>query len=101
MKQVPTTWDETLFIDGYPGKYCVLARRHKDKWYIVGVNAQKEAISLNVNLPMLANKEVKLYSDSKTLIPQMETIKIKKSGSVKLTIQPNGGVILTELIFHL
>lgn len=27
MKQVPTTWDETRFIDGYPGKYVVLARR--------------------------------------------------------------------------
>ena len=24
MKDVPTTWDETAFIDGYPGKYCVL-----------------------------------------------------------------------------
>lgn len=30
MKQVPTTWDETRFIDGYPGKYVVLARRHAD-----------------------------------------------------------------------
>ena len=28
MKTVPTTWDETRFIDGYPGKYVVLARRH-------------------------------------------------------------------------
>ncbi len=30
MKAVPTTWDETRFIDGYPGKYVVLARRHGD-----------------------------------------------------------------------
>lgn len=27
MKEVPTTWDETTYIDGYPGRYCVLARR--------------------------------------------------------------------------
>ena len=27
MKRVPTTWDETRFVDGYPGKYVVLARR--------------------------------------------------------------------------
>ena len=65
MKHVPTTWNETVFIDGYPGKYCVLARRHKDQWYVVGVNAQKEAIKLNVNLPMWAGKDVKLYSDNK------------------------------------
>lgn len=28
MKEVPTTWDEVRFIDGYPGKYVILARRH-------------------------------------------------------------------------
>ena len=39
MKQVPTTWDETRFIDGYPGKYCVMARRSGTSWYIVGINA--------------------------------------------------------------
>lgn len=30
MKEVPTTWDEVRFIDGYPGKYVILARRHGD-----------------------------------------------------------------------
>ncbi len=41
MKEVPSLWDEVRFIDGYPGKYVVLARRHGDRWYIAGVNAQK------------------------------------------------------------
>ena len=41
MKDVPTTWDETKFIDGYPGKYVILARRSGDKWYIAGVTADK------------------------------------------------------------
>lgn len=38
MKQVPTTWDETRFIDGYPGRYIVLARRHGNTWYIAAAN---------------------------------------------------------------
>ncbi|MBS2100934.1 glycoside hydrolase family 97 protein [Carboxylicivirga linearis] len=96
MKNVPTTWDQTVFIDGYPGKYCVIARRHKEQWYVVGVNAQKEAIKLNVKLPMLAGKDVKLYSDNKKSEPQFSKIKIRNSGSMNLTIQPNGGVIVTE-----
>ncbi len=96
MKEVPTTWDETVFIDGYPGKYCVLARRHKDQWYVIGVNAQKEEIKLNVNLPMMAGKDVKLYLDNKKSEPQFSETKIKNSGSMNLTIQPNGGVIVTE-----
>lgn len=39
MKDVPTLWDETRFIDGYPGKYCIMARRSGDKWYVAGVTS--------------------------------------------------------------
>ena len=39
MKDVPTLWDETRFIDGYPGKYVILARRSGNKWYIAGVTS--------------------------------------------------------------
>ena len=39
MKDVPTLWDETRFIDGYPGKYCIMARRSGSKWYVVGVTS--------------------------------------------------------------
>lgn len=94
MKEVPTTWDETVFIDGYPGKYCVIARRHQDHWYIVGVNAQKEAINLKLNLPMLSDKTVTYFGDDATLLPFKKDFKIKKTGRVDLTIQSNGGIIL-------
>ena len=39
MKQVPTNWDETRFIDGYPGKYCIMARRAGNKWYVAGITS--------------------------------------------------------------
>ena len=39
MKQVPTNWDETRFIDGYPGKYCIMARRTGTKWFVVGITS--------------------------------------------------------------
>lgn len=38
MKNVPTTWDDTKYIAGYPGKYAVVARRHGNKWYVAGVS---------------------------------------------------------------
>ena len=97
MKEVPTTWDETKFIDGYPGKYCVLARRHNDKWYIVGVNALKEPLTLNLNLPMLLDgDECTYYYDNKKREPQKETLKIKKSSSVPVVLQPEGGVVIVR-----
>ena len=97
MKEVPTTWDEVRFIDGYPGKYIILARRHGDKWYIAGVNAQKETLKLKVNLPMFSNgEEVRLFSDDKVLQGGVKQIGIGKKQELQLTIPCNGGVLITK-----
>lgn len=96
MKKIPTTWDETRYIDGYPGKYCILARRNNNKWYVVGINAMKETLKVKVKLPMLADKEVLYYSDEKANTAEMKSLKMNKKGEMTLTIQPNGGVILTN-----
>ncbi|MCS2868559.1 MULTISPECIES: glycoside hydrolase family 97 protein [Bacteroides] len=97
MKEVPTTWDEVRFIDGYPGKYVILARRHGDKWYIAGVNAQKETLKLKVNLPMFSNGEkVRLFSDDKALQGGVKQIEIGKKQELQLAIPCNGGVLITK-----
>ena len=97
MKEVPTTWDEVRFIDGYPGKYVILARRHGDKWYIAGVNAQKETLKLKVNLPMFSNGEkVRLFSDDKVLQGGVKQIGIGKKQELQLSIPCNGGVLITK-----
>ena len=98
MKQIPTTWDETRFIDGYPGKYCVLARRHGDTWYIAGINASAEPLKLNLALPMFeTGQEVVLYDDNaKTLNPQQKIVKVKKGSQLAVTIAPNGGVVIQK-----
>ena len=97
MKEVPTTWDEVRFIDGYPGKYVILARRHGDKWYIAGVNAQKETLKLKVNLPMFSNGEkVRLFSDDKALQGGVKHIEIGKRQELQLSIPCNGGILITK-----
>lgn len=95
MKQVPTTWDETVFIDGYPGKYVVLARRHGDKWYIAGVSAEQEPLKLKLDLPMLQKGEtVTLYGkDSKSAVAA-SPIKIKNPAQVPLTLNGEDGFVI-------
>lgn len=97
MKDVPTTWDETAFIDGYPGKYCVLARRHGDKWYIAGINATKEPLKLKLDLSMI-NKGDKatIYYDDNKRRTIMKHIDIKNSNNTPVTIQPEGGFVLIK-----
>jgi hypothetical protein len=94
LKTIPTTWDETRFLDGYPGKYVVLARRHGADWYIAGLNAQKEPQKLTLQLPMFAGQTITLYVDNQKGEPTKTTLKVDKKGQAKVEIQPNGGAIM-------
>lgn len=97
LREVPTTWDETVFIDGYPGEYCVLARRNGSRWYIAGINARKEPLKLELDLPMLQKgDEVSCYADGKGRSLQVEQKKIKNPARVEMVIQPEGGCILVK-----
>ena len=97
MKQMPTIWDETRFIDGYPGRYVVLARRHGDVWYVAAVNATAEPLKLKLSLPMLpAGDVVSVYLDDKKLQPQQKEQKIKTDGTLQLTVQPMGGAVIVK-----
>lgn len=95
MKQVPTTWDDTRFIDGYPGKYVIMARRHADKWYIVGINAEKQPLKKRLTLDMLQpGTTVNVYSDNAQLVGSKKQVKLGKKLTLDITIPCNGGVVV-------
>ena len=95
LRQLPTTWQETRFIDGYPGKYVVMARKATNgQWYIAGLNAQKTPLTLTINLNEYGNGLSKLLIDDKKMQPTQLPLKKDKKGNVKVTIQPNGGLVI-------
>ncbi|RKE55863.1 glycosyl hydrolase family 97 [Sphingobacterium detergens] len=94
MKQVPTLWDETLFVDGYPGKYVVLARRKKEQWYIAAVNTEGKEKTIEVNLPMFSEKVVQYIGDNKSRGSEQKTIRLSREKTVRLILQPGGGALL-------
>ena len=95
MKNVPVTWDETRYIDGYPGEYAVLARRHNNVWYIAGINATDKPVTLNLTPEMMKPGETfTLYSDDKELNGSKTEGKVDKKGRVKMTIPTNGGCVM-------
>jgi hypothetical protein len=100
MKQVPTTWDEVRFIDGYPGKYIVLARRSGTKWYVAGVcspdavvrdrNGVAEPLKLTLELPVsMFDGYAKLYQNDKVTA-------VKASKKIKVEMPANGGFVMTQ-----
>jgi hypothetical protein len=97
MKDVPTQWDEVKFIDGYPGKYAVIARRSGSKWYVAGINAEAQPQKQTLTLPMMAdNTELTVYSDDAQLTGSVKTQKLKKAAKQKLTvtIPQNGAIVI-------
>ena len=91
MKQVPTTWDEVRFIDGYPGQYVIMARRTGSKWYVAGVNATDKPLRQTLTLPMLSEGSAQLYQNG-----QLTTVKLSKKKTLKIDIPTNGGVVVTQ-----
>ena len=98
LRQIPTTWEETRYVDGYPGRYAVLARRHGTQWYVAGINAQKEPLTLSLDLSaypglqtLLADKVGKKQGPVELSISKLKT---GKNGMVKVTMLPNGGFVI-------
>lgn len=100
LRHVPTTWDDTKFLDGYPTQYAVIARCTGGKWYVGGINGTEKAIKLTLQLPMFAGQNVKYYTDEPKkdgeVIPMsvLKELKVSKKGEAQVVIQPMGGIIL-------
>ena len=95
MKKVPTLWDEVRFIDGYPGKYIILARRSGFQWYVVGINAEEQPLKKTVTLPMFEqNKMLTIYSDDASLNGSVKSVKQNKKQQITITIPQNGGIVI-------
>ena len=94
MKKVPTVWDETRFIDGYPGKYCVVARRYGNQWYIAATNATEQPMKLNLSLPWLTNQQVSIIHDNEARTAGLSQGAVNKKGILTIEMQPMGGAMI-------
>jgi hypothetical protein len=96
LKSVPVAWDETILLDGEPGKYCIIARRNGNTWYIGGINGTAVAQSWEVDLSRIANKAFSALiisdgSDSRQLIN--DALKLAAGENLKIDVLPGGGFV--------
>ena len=111
LKNVPTAWEDTKFIAGYPTKYAVVARKSSvengsgaaltaGRWFVGGLNATDKPLALTLDLPMFVGKTVTYITDQpkkkgeKFFTSVKKTLKVGKDGKAKVVIQPNGGIII-------
>ena len=53
LADLPTVWDETRFLSGYPGRDFVVARRAGKRWYVAGINGENKEKSIDVDLAFI------------------------------------------------
>ena len=65
LSELPTAWDDTKLLAGYPGVEVVMARRKGDVWYIAGINGTDEPRTLHASLEKLpvSGKKISLFKD--------------------------------------
>jgi len=95
MKEIPVSWDETRFIDGYPGRYIILARRSGENWYLAGVNAGKEPLKLAVQLTFPVAGTGTIITEGETLRSfSTGTVTPDTVGKINVEMQPAGGFVI-------
>ena len=95
MRQLPNSWADSKFIDGYPGKLSVMARKSGNKWYVAGINGENKDKMLDLDLSFLKNKKALLITDGmEALSFSNETITVPANGMLKMPVKPNGGFVM-------
>ena len=95
LQDVPTVWDETRFIDGYPGKFVVIARKSGDKWYIAGINGTREEMELSPDLSFLpAETKAVLIRDGPDRSFSKTALEQEAARKPVIKLQPNSGFVI-------
>lgn len=53
LKNIPASWDDTILLGGYPGKYTIIARRKGENWFVGGINSGRKERNQNLKFDFL------------------------------------------------
>lgn len=94
---LPTTWDETRLLSGYPGQEVIIARRKGDSWYIGGLNGTDSSRTLRFGCDTLKvkGKNMTMFKDGaddrKFAIE--ENVSINHDEIIEVDCLPRGGFV--------
>jgi alpha-glucosidase len=95
LKTLPDHWDDVRFLEGYPGKYAVIARRSGNRWYIAGINGEKSERKINLHIASFGKNRATMFTDgtgdelfSKTILSAAN------QKDLDINLQANGGFVM-------
>lgn len=96
LSSLPSAWDDSRLLAGYPGDHAVIARRCGDAWYIAGINGtdQKRDITISLQRLNIAEKSALLIADG----AQQKDLNINKidlnGKPITVSCQARGGFLI-------
>ena len=106
LSRVQTTWDDTRFLDGYPGEYVAVARRTGKEWF-VGVLNNSQARTVTLDTSFLPEGEYTLEywadgpkADKDPTAVTHKTVSLRAGRPLKLKLAPAGGYVAILLPTH-
>jgi len=94
LRALPRSWDDSRLVDGYPGKYAVIARRSGDTWYIAGINATDADKKLTLDLSFVGGKQGMIIEDGAGERDFNQRATAGKK--IAVTIKPHGGFVIKQ-----
>ena len=95
LRKLPGNWDDVKFLEGYPGKYAVIARRSGNRWYIAGINGDKNEKKINLDLTSFKKNNVTLFTDGTgSELFSKAVLNAAKQKKCDITLSANGGFVM-------
>ena len=97
LRELPDYWEDVKFIDGYPGKLYVVARKSGEAWYVAGINGENKEKSLSLNLSFFKNKNARLITNGNNIGEEPSftetSLNIPSTGELNIVLKGNDGFI--------
>lgn len=95
-KIIPTCWDQTRFVCGYPAKEVVLARQKNGRWFAAGINGEAKNKTLTLDLSFLQEDFRGILITDSSQPDQLEAKEVSAAEvrKMEITLQPQGGFVL-------
>ncbi len=95
LRRLPDYWDDVKFLDGFPGKYAVIARRSGDRWYIAGINGEKNEKKVSLDLSAFKKSKATLFTDGTgDELFSKAVLNTQSQDKCELSLNPNGGFVM-------
>lgn len=96
LRSLPDTWEDVKFVDGFPGEFVVIARRHKNRWYIAGINGGQTERKIILDPVPFGKKQWVLITEGESPLSFSQKTRVEMQPQTIAMPQGGGFVMMVE-----